>query len=112
MTKSLTKLITASLTMTTFAGALAFTAAPMAYAATWHKGTPKVMQGTWKDKHNYKLTIAKSGIDYAGKAGFQKTNYRYLGHHKYQLRYVHLGNKFTVKATTHKMSFAGDVYKK
>ncbi|MEE8823431.1 hypothetical protein LASUN_10430 [Lentilactobacillus sunkii] len=88
MKKSLTKLMVTSLTLTTFAGALSFTAIPIASAASWHKGSPKAFIGTWKSDGYAAYKFTKNKITVYGKGGgTSKSMYKYLGHKKYTVKY-------------------------
>ena len=84
-------LVSLALTASLFAGVGA--TSTTANAASWHKGMPKALQGTWKTKYSkafgtsFKLKIGKN---YAHAQGLDpdylnNTHYRYLGHHEYKV---------------------------
>lgn len=62
-------------------------------AATWHKGMPKALQGTWKTTKNNAFHVSfkiKNGKNYSHASGtdpdfLNNTHYRYLGHHNYKV---------------------------
>ncbi|MCH5462621.1 hypothetical protein HC026_09335 [Lactobacillus sp. LC28-10] len=64
-----------------------------AQAASWHKGMPKALQGTWKTKYNKAFRVSfklKNGKNYTHSYGndpdfLNRTHYRYLGHHDYKI---------------------------
>jgi hypothetical protein len=78
-------------------------------ASTWHKGTPKVMQGTWKVKGGGHMTIGKTSINYGPKLGSSAAKYKYLGHHKYAVN-TKLGGTLKVVATKHHLKMQGTSY--
>lgn len=75
-------------------------------ASDWHKGLPKAMTGTWKTKH-VKLKLTRSS-----KLFGQKTQYKYLGHHKYLVNTLPNGSKFAVNVTKHSMVINNVKYSK
>lgn len=103
----LTKLATSLILATTLTGVGALSTTT-ANAASWHQGTPKVMQGTWKNAYHQTFKVTKSGLDHGGKVGTVKTTYKVAGHHKYQLKVN--GHKVTATVTAHHMKFSGDHY--
>lgn len=90
-------------------------------AATWHKGTPKVIRGKYKT-HHYgadlmsTFTIKKSSIK-AWEAGMSpiygsKVKYKRLGKNKYMLKYTAKSHMATRKWTeTEKFQKIGKRYK-
>ncbi|WP_367295964.1 hypothetical protein [Levilactobacillus yonginensis] len=107
-----------------------------AQAATWHKGTPKVLRGSWNTKqlysksripfkkgnpHHYRirfyisntwLDVLKDGGNSAGST--KKTTYRSLHHHVYQLKqyWVEGGTTITkFKVKTKKKAYVYAPYK-
>ncbi|MCT2899024.1 hypothetical protein EFM54_08540 [Lentilactobacillus buchneri] len=103
----LTKLATSLILATTLTGVGALSTTPVK-AASWHKGTPKVMRGTWKNEYHQPFKVIKSGLNYGGKVGTVKTTYKLAGHHKYQLKVN--GHKVTATITAHHMKFSGDSF--
>ena len=117
------------------ASALIFSLAPIAplthaSAATWHKGIPKVLHGTWitkrfyskekirfkpGDPHHYRIRmyinsqmidVLRDGGNSAGSV--RKTKYRVLRHNVYQLKeYWEEGgtNKVTIRLENHKKAY-------
>lgn len=110
MTTTLTKSLTVTLALTTFAGIGMFTPTTTS-AASWHQGTPKAMQGTWKVKGGGHLKIGKASINYGPKLGSSPAKYKYLGHHKYEVN-TKLGSSFKITATKHHLKMQGTNYYK
>ncbi|WP_279404210.1 hypothetical protein [Secundilactobacillus kimchicus] len=62
-------------------------------AATWHKGMPAALRGTWKAKHTGPAAPNNNIIkiwstSYAWSPSYthsRNTRYAYLGHHKYRI---------------------------
>lgn len=83
--KTMNKIITSFITVLSLG--LVFTNGVQAKTA-WHSGTPKIMQGIWKDSYNgYKTRIAnKKGLYLGPKAGTDKSKYKYLGNHRYLIK--------------------------
>lgn len=110
MIKLVSKKATTSLIVLSFAGIGVIGTSQGVNAASWHKGIPKVMQGTWKTKGGH-LTIGKTSINYGPKLGSSPAKYKYLGHHKYAIN-TKLGGTFKVTATTHHLKMQGTTYYK
>jgi hypothetical protein len=103
-----TKLTTSILTAVTLAGVGTLSTTTSVNASAWHKGTPKAMQGTWKNEYHQKFKVTKSGLAYGGKVGTVKTTYKVAGHHKYQLKVN--GHNVTATISAHHMKFSGDSF--
>lgn len=72
-------------------------------AASWHKGTPKVLRGSWYTK-SQKLVVSKNSIflyqrgHAASVSAVKKIDYRYVGNRTYQYRqYWKAGGHYTGK---------------
>lgn len=100
---TITKITAKLLTITTFAGIGTVVSNTTVDASTWHKGTPKVLQGNWKNKQHQTFKITKNGFYYGPKVGVEKTTYKYIGNHKYKFRVA--GAKMTITATKHHMNY-------
>jgi hypothetical protein len=109
--KSVSKAINISLIAISLAGVGTITTFQSVSASAWHKGTPKVMQGTWKVKGGGHYTIGKTRINYGPKLGSSPAKYKYLGHHKYAVK-TKLGGTVKAVATKHHLKMQGVNYYK
>ncbi|MEE8823430.1 hypothetical protein LASUN_10420 [Lentilactobacillus sunkii] len=85
-------------------------------AATWHKGTPRVLHGYWYNKQD-KLLITNKSVYIIPKTGasvsrVKSVKYRYLGHRTYQYHQKFDPNgsytgKITISANHRYVKFAG-----
>lgn len=77
-----------------------------ATASSWHRGLPKAMVGRWHMK-KFQLKLTRSSRLFG-----QKTQYKYLGHHRYIVSTIPNGSKFAVKATAHHLTINDVLYTK
>lgn len=111
MIKSVSKKIATSLIALSFASVGVMETSQSVNAASWHKGTPKAMQGIWKTKAGYKMKIGKTNLNFGPKLGSSPAKYKYLGQHKYAVN-TKLGGTFKVTATAHHLKMQGTTYYK
>lgn len=103
-----TKLIvTIALSAGLFGGMIATT--NNANAASWHKGTPKYLRGTWTSKQSVwpgtktQILVTKKSVKllhFQNPDSYASTKYRYIGHHKYTIvgrEVLYIPNKATRK---------------
>lgn len=91
-----------------------------AQAATWHKGTPKVLRGKWRVKHvstsTERLQITKSRVYLysAGSFNLKNVKYKKTGAHSYKVRgyeYTYLNSNSTITFRTkgtHTIQYKGN----
>ncbi|WP_283678419.1 hypothetical protein [Lentilactobacillus sp. Marseille-Q4993] len=69
-------------------------------ASSWHKGSPKVLRGTWKNEGYPVYKITKNKLTVYGKGGGTgKVSYKKTGHNKYSLKFKVQGYHYTDKFT-------------
>ncbi|RRK09293.1 hypothetical protein D1831_13490 [Lactiplantibacillus garii] len=85
-----------------------------AQAATWHKGTPKVIRGKWRVKHvstkvaHLKVTKSRVYLYSAGKFYLKNVKYKKVSAKTYKVRgyeytYLHSKNTVSFKVKGHKI---------